>query len=632
MRILAILVLAFGLMVCLPKVSDAVPMGTAFTYQGQLVDNNVPAEGLYDFQFALYDDPSTGTLVGGPVNEPDLDVIAGLFTVELDFGDIFPGDERWLEVRVRDGLLDDPNLYTALSPRQLVTATPYALYAKDASNADKLDGYHYTSFVRTIQDYGRSGVAANLHEGTTALVNKYLGKTAKAADSDRLDGLDSSSFVLTTQDYGRSGVSANLYEGTAALVNKYLGKTATAANSDLLDGQHGSYYRNWNNLTNVPEGFADGIDNVGGGLTLPYSGSTSSSGSAFFVRNVEGSTGRGISGVGDGTTGTGVFGIAYGSSGYGVYGSAEGSSGHGVYGSATATGNVTNYGGYFTAAGGYGRGVYARHIPSGNYGRIATTWEGMFAYSAGATGVVGRSNTGKGVSGQATGTGDIHNRGGDFEAAGNNAYGVSGKATGNYGIAVYGLANNTGNYTNYGGYFIADGSYGRGIWARGGPSGYAAEFRGNVIIKNRAGTTTVMELGEGLDYAEGFDVSYKNQICPGSVLIIDADNPGKLTLSAKAYDHKVAGIVAGAKDQGSGVRLGAGQFDYDVALAGRVYCNVDATQAGVQPGDLLTTSATAGYAMKATDYMRAQGAILGKAMEKLKKGKRGQILVLVTLQ
>jgi hypothetical protein len=36
--------------------------------------------------------------------------------------------------------------------------------------------------------------------------------------------------------------------------------------------------------------------------------------------------------------------------------------------------------------------------------------------------------------------------------------------------------------------------------------------------------------------------------------------------------------------------------------------------------------------MKSTDYIRAQGAILGKAMETLKKGQKGQILVLVTLQ
>jgi hypothetical protein len=36
--------------------------------------------------------------------------------------------------------------------------------------------------------------------------------------------------------------------------------------------------------------------------------------------------------------------------------------------------------------------------------------------------------------------------------------------------------------------------------------------------------------------------------------------------------------------------------------------------------------------MKASDSSRAQGAILGKAMERLEGGESGQILVLVTLQ
>jgi len=143
----------------------------------------------------------------------------------------------------------------------------------------------------------------------------------------------------------------------------------------------------------------------------------------------------------------------------------------------------------------------------------------------------------------------------------------------------------------------------------------------------------VVEIGEGLDYAEGFDVSNNDAIEPGMVLVIDPDNPGKLLMSANPYDSKVAGIVAGAKSLGSGVRLGsATEFDHNVALAGRVYCFADATDEGIEPGDLLTTSATPGYAMKATDYRRAQGAIIGKAMETLERGKKGQILVLVTLQ
>ena len=156
--------------------------------------------------------------------------------------------------------------------------------------------------------------------------------------------------------------------------------------------------------------------------------------------------------------------------------------------------------------------------------------------------------------------------------------------------------------------------------------------RGNILVQSESTGTSVLELGEGLDYAEGFDVSNRENIDSGAVLIIDPHSPGKLTLSTKPYDSKVAGIVAGAKSLGSGVRLGAGQFDYDVALAGRVYCNVDTTYGEVSPGDLLTTSPNPGYAMKVKDYARAQGAILGKAMQRLENGRKGQILVLVTLQ
>jgi hypothetical protein len=156
--------------------------------------------------------------------------------------------------------------------------------------------------------------------------------------------------------------------------------------------------------------------------------------------------------------------------------------------------------------------------------------------------------------------------------------------------------------------------------------------RGNILLESPSTGAAILELGEGLDYAEGFDVTDAPQVAPGAVLVIDPEHPGQLRACTSPYDRKVAGIVAGAGGQGSGVRLGVEQFDHDVALAGRVYCNVDATQEGIQPGDLLTTSATQGHAMKASDPSLSHGAILGKAMEKLEQGQRGQILVLVTLQ
>ena len=76
---------------------------------------------------------------------------------------------------------------------------------------------------------------------------------------------------------------------------------------------------------------------------------------------------------------------------------------------------------------------------------------------------------------------------------------------------------------------------------------------------------------------------------------------------------------------------GALEGGQNVALSGRVYMLADASNGPIQPGDLLTTAATPGHAMKVTDHEKAQGAILGKAMSSLNEG-RGMVLVLVSLQ
>jgi hypothetical protein len=130
-EIVAIVVLAFGLMFFLAEVIEAAPMGTAWTYQGRLIDANEAADDLYDFQFKLFDDPCAGAQQGGTVDVDDLDVIDGYFTVELDLGsDVFDGDARWLEISVRPGDSNDPNSFVSLSPRQEITPVPYALQTR----------------------------------------------------------------------------------------------------------------------------------------------------------------------------------------------------------------------------------------------------------------------------------------------------------------------------------------------------------------------------------------------------------------------------------------------------------------------------------------------------------------------
>jgi hypothetical protein len=149
-------------------------------------------------------------------------------------------------------------------------------------------------------------------------------------------------------------------------------------------------------------------------------------------------------------------------------------------------------------------------------------------------------------------------------------------------------------------------------------------------------TTQVLQITGGSDLSEQFDVNAVHEaLKPGMVVSIDSENPGQLRMASAAYDRTVAGVVSGAGGVKPGMLMGqAGSVadgKHPVALTGRVYCQVDASHGAIRPGDLLTTSATPGHAMKVADHNRAQGAIIGKAMTSLESG-RGLVLVLVSLQ
>ncbi len=152
-----------------------------------------------------------------------------------------------------------------------------------------------------------------------------------------------------------------------------------------------------------------------------------------------------------------------------------------------------------------------------------------------------------------------------------------------------------------------------------------------------AGTTRtqVLEITGGSDLAEPFEVRGSETIKPGMVVAIDPERPGRLRLANKAYDRTVAGIVSGANGINPGLTMKqegtVADGSLPVSLTGRVYCWADASSGPIKPGDLLTTSATPGHAMKVTNYAKSKGAIIGKAMTGLKEGK-GLVLVLVTLQ
>ena len=92
---------------------------TAVTYQGQLEDSSGPFTGTVPMLFSLYEAPEDGEPIAmfdaGSVN-----VVGGLFQVDLEFGGVFDGRTLWLEIVV-DG--------STLNQRQRISAVPQAHHA-----------------------------------------------------------------------------------------------------------------------------------------------------------------------------------------------------------------------------------------------------------------------------------------------------------------------------------------------------------------------------------------------------------------------------------------------------------------------------------------------------------------------
>jgi hypothetical protein len=70
---------------------SAAPIGTAFSYQGRLSNGTEAANGLFDFSFAVFNQPSLGSQQGPTVSTNAVPVNNSLFAVTLDFGNVFSG-------------------------------------------------------------------------------------------------------------------------------------------------------------------------------------------------------------------------------------------------------------------------------------------------------------------------------------------------------------------------------------------------------------------------------------------------------------------------------------------------------------------------------------------------------------
>lgn len=116
---MTIFIVAFA---ALHGLAEAADQATAFTYQGELRDAGVSANGSYDIGASLWTDPTGGDQIGVMLAYENVQVADGRFVLELDWGaDAFDNSGRWLELSV-DG--------TLLAPRQALTRTPYAIQTR----------------------------------------------------------------------------------------------------------------------------------------------------------------------------------------------------------------------------------------------------------------------------------------------------------------------------------------------------------------------------------------------------------------------------------------------------------------------------------------------------------------------
>jgi hypothetical protein len=272
--------------------------------------------------------------------------------------------------------------------------------------------------------------------------------------------------------------------------------------------------------------------------------------------------------------------------------------------------SITNAGG--NAIQGHAEGSIGVFGRSNNRAIVGTQGEtscaGTYAVGGCATtgdGVFGRANEGMGVFGRS-----------------NNGIGVFGRGNNRAIVGTQGETSCAGTYAVGGCATTGDGVLGRS------KDGFAGRFDGKVLVKS-------LQITGGSDLAELFSAEQSEIVKPGTLVSIDPEQPGQLRVSTRAYDRAVAGIVSGANGLTPGVRLEQARAVMPgsllVALTGRVYALADDSGGAIAPGDLLTTSDIPGHAMKVTDYRKAQGAIVGKAMTQLREG-RGLVLVLVSLQ
>ncbi|MBS0569202.1 MAG: hypothetical protein JSS28_01205 [Proteobacteria bacterium] len=500
------------LMLCTLSIGSALaaPLGSAFTYQGQLTFNGSPASGNFDFQFALYTVGSGGTSVD-TITLTSQTVTAGLINASLDYTDVpFNGQALWIEVSVRPA---GSGTYTVLSPRQPINATPYALFALAGNQGPQgptgaAGAQGPAGATGATGPAGAQGAAGPTGPqgpaGVVTLPFNGTGSDPSAMFSVMNSGAGNGIVSQITGSY--AGVFGDSANGNGfgvvgrAGIGSYIaspGRTGVFGDSDqgygVLgfsgsgDGVHGETNSNGNSgVAGISNGTGNGVygaSNTGDGVV----GASSSTTSGVAVR-----------GEGNGQT-WGVWGQS--GTGNGVYGT---SGGAGVWGESTGYdaihGHTSNPNGNTSGVAGFGDG-------SNN---------GTFGSSQSGNGVLGVSNAGAGVWGDSTLFDGVHGH------AANISGGVSG-------VAGFGESTNNG----VGGYSTSgNGVFGHSLYGYGmATDADAQQTRGNNGWVKAMVHVYPMNLGgSGIDRCFNSQLPARVASIPPCGFTYGEPNPGHVTI------------------------------------------------------------------------------------------------------
>ena len=327
-------------------------MSGTFTYQGEVTYAGLPDNGTADMRFTLYDSPTGGNTVGTPVTLSGVTIRLGRFSAQLDFGlSAFNGQARWIQIEVRQP--SGVGAYQALTPRQLITVTPYAVYALNAASG--LQGPEGPPGPAGPQ--GPAGVQGPAGAAGPQGPQGYQGSPGPAG---------------ATGPTGASGPAGAAGPQGPAGASPFL---LSGANAYYLAGSVGIEL-------SAPQ--------------YPLHVSTSAARAGLLESTFSGGTSIGAAGKASSTSGLGMLAWASASSGqtYGLYAQSDSPTGRGVFGwNSATTGDAHGVYGQSSSTSGIGAAGYASStsgVTTGIVGLVDSTTNdatGVYGAASGATGM-----------------------------------------------------------------------------------------------------------------------------------------------------------------------------------------------------------------------------------------------------